>query len=99
MGSQHAPARDLGNGIIADSFAGVQPPLRSSSGPHVGIDIARWSLTGDSAADVEKLSAARYALGDTEDEFASDSSSEDFRIKWKLNKIKMRVSLDTSNLQ
>jgi hypothetical protein len=78
------------------------PALCSPSGPRAPqtarADISNWSLASIDATEADKVSA-RYALGDTEDGFASDATSGDVRIKWKFNKIKMRVSLDTSDVQ
>jgi hypothetical protein len=51
-----------------------------------------------SASDLEKVRSARFGLRDPEDDFY-DGPVDEMRVRWKLNRIKMRVPFSTASLR
>ena len=50
-------------------------------------------------SDAEKTRIARYGLHQSYTGLESDVAPDDLRVHWKLNRIKMRMPIDTSRFQ
>jgi hypothetical protein len=60
--------------------------------------IDEYSMAETSGSDGEKIRTARYGLRDP-DEDDYESVPETTRVRWKLNRFKMRVPLNTSGIR
>jgi hypothetical protein len=50
-------------------------------------------------SDAEKRRIARFGLNQSYMGMESDAAPDDLRIRWKLNRVKMRMPFDTSSFQ
>lgn len=51
-----------------------------------------------SASDIEKLRSARFGLREPDDNFY-EAVPDEMRLRWKFNRVKMRIPFDTTALR
>jgi hypothetical protein len=88
--------------IAALTFLFTAMPA-SARAPRDGSPVARflieeYSLAETSGSDSEKLRTARYGLRDPNDD-DYESVPDSTRFRWKLNRVKMRMPIDTSGIR
>lgn len=77
------------------------PTLAQQAGP---VDPNRYLLGEQgmlpeaSASDLEKVRSARFGLRDPNEDYY-DGPVDETRVRWKLNRIKMRVPFSTASLR
>lgn len=58
----------------------------------------QFTLPEASGSDIEKLRTARYGVREPDDDYFEPAVDE-MRVRWKLNRVKMRIPFSTSRLQ